>query len=747
MAQESVKSGKFRFSIDSSLLFQLGEQLVAKPSIALAELVKNAYDADATQVTITLENVGQPGGTVVIEDDGHGMTFEEMLNNWMRIATTVKRENPVSRIYCRPLTGAKGVGRFAARRLGNRLTIQSIAEREDGTKESVIAEFNWAEKFLPGEDLVEVPVSYVRRDVPPEIGTGVSLFIEDVRDAWTEEEIVTLRRDLLSLQSPYPDLIIKPMGIASDGCQSDPGFNIELDIAGAKELERLSGGLGEAFLKAAWARLDGEIDEEGKAHYDIDILKTEEQDQLLDDSNDYAGLEHARFRIYFFVYRSEYFKGFDFGVRDASRRGREEGGVRIYLDGFRVFPYGSAADDWLRLDEYAVRNIDMATRDITPPERVMDLASELPGRPFLLIPRNRQLFGAVSISQTQHSDVEINISRERLIETDTVGRLREFVQNGIYWMTLKYAAFLAEEKAKRRKKEPKKSVPEIIEDVKATVEAQVAIPEEKRQHILFSLERALEQAKEEEEERISEISMLRILASAGTTIILMNHQLQALIGAVLQTKHDLLRLRPNIPNELHSQYDDITAQVSEWHEMVERQVSQLGFLLSPGSRQRRKRHPLREVVENVRKPMSYYMKQYGVKFENNVPPALRTPPIFQSELYSILINILSNALKAVYNQPIRRVAVEAEKSDQTLFLRMKDTGVGLPVERWEISFKPFVTTSLPNPILGVGTGLGLKVVRDILELYGGTARFVHTEEPWKTCIELVLPERGTRHDD
>jgi len=748
MTQNPVKSGEFRFSIDSSLLFQLGEQLVAKPSIALAELVKNAYDADATQVTVTLEDVGQPGGTIIIEDDGHGMSFEEMLDSWMRIATTAKRDNPVSRIYGRSLTGAKGVGRFAARRLGNKLTIQSIAEREEGAKESVIAEFNWAEKFLPGEDLVNVPVSYVRQEMPPETGTGVSLFIEDARDAWTEDEIAALRRDLLSLQSPYPDLVIKPKDVKYDGgYQPDPGFNIELDIAGSEELERLSGGLGEAFLEAAWARLDGEVDEEGEAHYDIDILKTGEQDQLVDDSNDYAGLENARFRIYFFVYRAEYFKGFDFGVRDISRKGREEGGIRIYLDGFRVFPYGEQADDWLRLDEYAVRNVDMATRAIAPPERVMDLASEVPGRPYLLIPRNRQLFGAVSISQTQHSGVEINISRERLIETDTVGRLREFVQNGIYWMTLKYAAFLAEEKAKRRKEKPKKSIPEIIEDVKAIVEAQAAIPEEKRQYILFSLDRAIEQAKEEEEERISEISMLRILASAGTTIILMNHQLQALIGAILQTKHDLLRLRPNIPKKLYDQYDDITDQVSEWHEMVEGQVSLLGFLLSPDSRQRRKRHPLRTIVENVKKPMSYYMKQYGVTFENNVPPALRTPPIYQSELYAILINILSNALKAIYNQPTRRVTVEAEKSDATLFLRMKDTGVGLPVERWEISFKPFVTTSLPNPILGVGTGLGLKVVRNILELYGGTARFVHTEGSWKTCIELVLPERGTKHDD
>lgn len=746
MTQDNEQSGKLRFSVDSSLLFQLGEQLVAKPSIALAELVKNAYDADATRVTVTLENVGKPGGIIVIEDDGHGMNFEEIQNKWMRIATTTKKEIPVSRMYCRPLTGAKGIGRFAARRLGNKLMIQSIAKSNDNSKESVIANFDWEKSFLPGENLVETPVSYTRRDVPPATETGVSLFIEGARDAWTEDEIIALRRDLLSLQSPFPDLIVKPERVKNDGCLPDPGFNFELVADDSEELRELSGGLGEAFLEAAWARLNGRVDENGTAHYDLTILRTGEQDNLTDNSNNYRGLENARFRIYFMIYSAEYFAETDFGVRDAQRKGREEGGVRIYLDGFRVFPYGDQGDDWLQLDSYAAKNIDMATA-ISPPGKVMELAGSLPGRPYLLIPKNQQVFGVVAISQAKHSNVEINVSRERLIETPTVMNLRRFVQNGIYWMTLKYAALTADEREKRRKERSPKTVPEIIEEAKTAIAAQEEIPEEKRQFIIFNLDKAIEQAREEEEERISEISMLRILASAGTTLTLMNHQLQALIGAVSQTEQDLKRLRPEIPEELHKQYDDVTAQVSEWHTMVELQVSQLGFLLAPDSRQRRKRHALYEVVENVRKPMSYYMKKYGVKFENRVPPSLRTPPIYQSELYSVLINILSNALKAVYGQPKRCIAVEAENSNHTLYLRMMDTGVGLPVERRENSFKPFVTTSVPNPVLGVGTGLGLKVVRDILELYAGTARFVDAKKSWKTCIEIVLPERGTTNEN
>ena len=745
MTQNTSQSGEFKFSVDSSLLFQLGEQLVTKPSIALAELVKNAYDADATQVTITMENIQETGGTIVIEDNGHGMTFAEMQTSWMRIATNTKRNKPVSRIYHRPLTGAKGIGRFAARRLGHKLIVQSIAktkneESGEDFKEGIVAEFDWKTHFQPGDDLTKIPIKYKRQRVPPDTPTGVSLFIEDARDAWDENDIAELRRDLLTVQSPFHDLV-NTHKIESK--QDDPGFNIIFEIADSGELESFSGGLGEAFIEAAWARLDGYIDESGRAHYEIDIRFTQEKDSLIDDLNKYPDLEGARLRIYYMVYRKDYFEPFDFGVRDAQRKGRSEGGVRVYLDGFRVFPYGEPTDDWLQLDEFAARNIDLA-REIAPPEKVLELAKAIPGRPFLNIPRNYQLFGAVAISQTMHPDIEINISRQRLIESPAEEGLRNFVQNGLYWMTMKYSAFLAEEKKIRKKETPSKTVSEILAETQQTIAA-TEMPDEKKAVINSYLDTAIAQAKEEEEERISEVSMLRVLASAGTTLALMNHQLRHLLTGVLQIREDLIDLRPSVTPISQERYDDIVNQVTEWHEMVRRQVSQLGFLLSPDSRQRRARHPLHQVVEDVQKPMSYYMRTNRVEFTNNVPRNLRTPPIYLSELYSILVNILSNSLKAVYGQPERRIAVEAEKIGRNVYIRMMDTGVGLPTtwrENREIAFRPFESRSLFNPVLGTGTGLGLKVVKDVLELYAGTAQFVDVEPPWSTCIELILPERG-----
>ncbi|HEU0144049.1 MAG TPA: ATP-binding protein, partial [Nitrososphaera sp.] len=522
-----------------------------------------------TTVTVNFENVSEPGGTILIEDNGHGMTFEEVRDSWMRIATAAKRHELVSRKYKRPLTGAKGVGRFAARRLGSKLTLQSTAERNDKTKETVVAEFDWENDFTEGKDLDKVSVSFTKQKMPSDTKAGVSLLIAQARDAWTKEEISALKRDLLSLQNPFSDLIEKPVEEPTrdkkkrkNNEEKDPGFNFELYVDGSKELDQLSGGLAKTFLNTAFAKLDGTIDEDGCANYKIKILKTGQKSALKDEKNSYKGLEGARLRIYVMIYKKEFYEETEFGLQAAQTKGREEGGVRIYLDEFRVFPYGEPGDDWLLLDEYAAKNLDLA-KIARPPEQVTKIRDSLQGRPFLLVPKNNQVFGVVVLSQRQHPNIEINITRDRLIETQAVKNLRRFVQNGLYWAAMKWAAFSADQRSKK-KKDKAKSATDLMAEAKQTVSELTEIPYDKRQLILSHLYQAIDQVAEEEQDRISEMSMLRILASAGTTIALMNHQMRALNGVILQTEKDLSDLREEVPKKLWKRFHDITTQVSEW---------------------------------------------------------------------------------------------------------------------------------------------------------------------------------------
>src|SRR5258708_1902725 len=96
------------FTVDAALLRELGERLVGRPHIALAELIKNSYDADATLVEI---EVGSD--EITVRDNGNGMTLDQFRDYWMRIGSPHKERQASSSRFKRPLTGSKGVGRLA----------------------------------------------------------------------------------------------------------------------------------------------------------------------------------------------------------------------------------------------------------------------------------------------------------------------------------------------------------------------------------------------------------------------------------------------------------------------------------------------------------------------------------------------------------------------------------------------------------------------------------------------------------
>src|SRR5687768_10996217 len=128
-----------KFTVDAHVLTLLGDELIGNPRLAVFELVKNSYDADAEKVTVTL-NLDVPKPKIVVEDDGCGMSYDDLVNGWLRIGTAYKRslKTPTREFLRRPL-GEKGVGRLAVQKLGRKL---SLLTRREGESELQL-EMNW----------------------------------------------------------------------------------------------------------------------------------------------------------------------------------------------------------------------------------------------------------------------------------------------------------------------------------------------------------------------------------------------------------------------------------------------------------------------------------------------------------------------------------------------------------------------------------------------------------------------------
>ena len=185
---------KLHFSVDSALLGELGERLVEKSYVALAELIKNAYDADAD--TVILEFIPDESSPdkikeIRIKDNGSGMDSDALRNYWMRIATTIKRKENVSLRYGRPRTGSKGIGRFACRRLGKHLKLITISQSNNSTFQKISVEFDWS-KFKAGSIVTDIAVE-ANEERLKSGETGTTLIISDINDQWTQRDFDALR--------------------------------------------------------------------------------------------------------------------------------------------------------------------------------------------------------------------------------------------------------------------------------------------------------------------------------------------------------------------------------------------------------------------------------------------------------------------------------------------------------------------------------------------------------------------------
>ena len=188
------------FSVDLRLLLELGERLISKDEVAVVELVKNAYDADAKNCRVTIDS-----DAIVVADDGCGMDTEQVKSAWLALGTSSKKRSPTS-LGGRRVLGEKGIGRLAVIRLGSRAEV--LTRRQNGN--TLRVSMDWqsaADKIAAGQPvpLADFKVSLEAYDGVFDKEHGTEIKITRVRHTWAATQIESLRNTLSRLVEPWTD--------------------------------------------------------------------------------------------------------------------------------------------------------------------------------------------------------------------------------------------------------------------------------------------------------------------------------------------------------------------------------------------------------------------------------------------------------------------------------------------------------------------------------------------------------------
>lgn len=718
------KEDSLRFHVDAGHINKLGFELVGKQETALMELIKNAYDADATEVTVDFFNAEEEGGKLVIQDNGSGMNLETIKNAWMNISTDFKQENKISPRFGRVRAGRKGIGRFSVQRLGKTLILVSSVK---GDSKATKVTFNWDIDYVKGVNIRDVYVSaqYIDKDTNDH---GTTLEIFDLREVWKDQNLKKVWNGILMLQSPF-----KPVAsINNNICEVDPGFETIINNE-ASSKKRIEYSIDTMLLDHALAEITGYIDEYGKATVYLSSLRLQLEDSESFDQ-EFLKTGVVSFKAKYFIYASSLMS---VSVKKALDLAEEYGGIRIYRNGFRVLPYGERSDDWLKLD-----------RDT--------------GRRNILVPAsNTHFFGSVWLDDN-NKNFEETSNREGLLENDAFNELATFVREALEW-AVKRIAHHRNRKINASQQHftselipPKKPV-EIIEDLKDSlinlINSESTTPEEKEGLLKNTLAQASDEAgayqEHEEEKKLEAIQyeeMLRILASLGISLSIFGHEIKGAIDS-LNASITLQKMMLNKKGADPELIDGATSlqKASDRIFNVGKYIGQI--TAHNASRSLTSLH-INAVIRDFMEQFNDHLKKKTINLILDLSEEyLQSIPMHESELVSVLLNFTTNSIKFIKKAKVidPKIKITTKKDNNYLLIRFEDNGTGVSdIDKNKI-FDAFYTTSIGNDDLleGVGTGLGLKIVSDIASTYGGSVQLGIPSEEYKCCFEFRVLSKGS----
>lgn len=732
---------KLEFTVDAALLRELGERLVGQPHIALAELIKNSYDADATQVVLTFSD-----DAIVVSDDGHGMDDMSFERFWMRIGSPHKSEAEKSPVFHRPLTGSKGVGRLSAQFLADRLVLTTSA---GGPASPLRAKVDWTEA-LEAKELTSA-VAYVDHVSSQRFAggsaQGTELRLEGLRQEWNDDAFELLARELWPLQPPF----------GSDGADLS-SFEVDLqtpNVAASKRFETQMS----AVLRLWEARITASISavaeasplglEEGapptsqtgppicsgsgRRRVNVVLRFDDGVQEPLDLDLELGHLSQLEFEIR--VFRLTNRQKFGIAVDEARDYFRRFGGVHIYDAGFHLPYYGPDAD-WLGIEQDHAHRISRSS--LLPKEFNVE-------RGLNYLPTNSRIYGVVRVDTGEEArqatkegrpisdSLTIGIGRDRLIDNPAYRELVRVVRTAMDFYAVKTAERAVAPIDSHPPGELLSAGAVSLGAVVDEVAHELSPTSEARLRTAISTVGAA--ATSEARKVADQAGLLGALASAGIAAVAYEHEAARQFRELARLGR---RLKP-----LGADGERLAAELEDWLGRARGTRALFSPLLDIENREvvrsLRARGVLAQVVEQTQ-PVA---KRLAIGIDQ-VPEDLMLPPGTFAEWSAIWQNIVINASNASLGQsdPVLEF-VASSRGKRTTILAL-DNGVGVDLESAAGFFDPFKRGLEITSTRGLGTGgtgLGLTIVRMIATKLHSNVEFVEPPPGWATAFKLSWEER------
>ena len=727
------------FTVETALLEELGERLVAVPEVALTELIKNSYDADAKECNVSLKN-----DEVTVEDDGNGMTESEFRNFWMVIGTRAKAKVSKSPKFDRKVSGSKGIGRFAVRFLGAKLELNTVAyDKSDKKTYEISATFDWNE-MSKHDSLTKVAIPYYVEEVSNK-SPGTTQKIVKLQPGDKDADFSDIATQTLALTTPLEGLE-KPDFIVMS--ESDPGFRVTFNgnNEGSKEAEAIQ----EKILNSYVARARIEVVD---AIANITVTFDRGSKKVFNNKINlkifYPDFEVGSplfIDIRHFPYRKGTFT--DIGVNGVQARSwlKTNSGVAIVDNGFRILPYGTKDDDWLMQNADIAQNVrnDWRSRIMREIFPLPPVANEPRNNPLLYLPGSGQVFGAVFVAT--HATSNRNSAYQLTASMDRQGYIGnnafKFVKS-IARLGIELIAYFDHLRVRKAEEEAfKEQLEDAEEDLSAAVREirkSKTIAAEEKSRLVSLLSVAATGYKEVDDYRKKAQESLETMSLLGVLAGFMTHEFEQTIfrlNEAVSLLRKLAKSNKDIRNNLQK-IEDSKQHLESFLGYSKLFTSKLGdshkseFMAGPQ-------------IQFVLDTLSSVSNKHGIEVDIQVPDHVPGPSVPISAYSGILLNLLTNSYKAliarVDGKP-RRVRIIASSNGKRHCLVVADNGIGIPKRLQKRIWEPLFTTTKPdiNP-MGTGMGLGLAIVKRVVTHIGGKINLVETAPPgFSTAFEVELP--------